>query len=248
MSTLRIVDRRRSLDEIADLAVAYARAHVATLIVPLSVLCAGTLLLIFLTQRALDLDWGRTWILALIESAVVTRISMAIFAAHLTGGPAQLTGGLRTVLDRPALLVTPGVWPWITLLAIDPVNGASLTAALGFVFLTPVFLVRGAFAHALAIFDQLPIKRALEISVLLTRTRAPRTLALVFLGVMVLGVCATIGDQLVSWVAVRASVDLPFDTLSEEYGSWGAIGGLLTGSPFVALLRVLEYLDARAAQ
>lgn len=240
----RIVLRPRSLDETFDLALAYLRTTALDFVRLFVVLTAGAAILIVGSSYALDLDWGQRVAVALVVVTMMERVVTVFAGRHLFQNEAKTRASLTAVLKRSPLVLGWALFATgplvITLLDTEEVGlivlGIFLLTVWPFILATHLYLGEAAF------LEQLNLGRAMKRTRVLVTYRFGRALGMIVSQALVRGlfvVTAMFGTSfLVEFV-------LQFQGVPEAVTWWAAIFGYVLSGPYVALVRLFDYVDAR---
>jgi hypothetical protein len=246
----RVVLRPRALDETFDLAVAYARRHWRDFWRIQLALIGGALAIIAAVKVLASLDWLETWALVMVLATPLELMITVYAGNHLFGIPTSLKSSAAAVLRHPLLLlglalIVPA--PWLAML-LTHFQQQALTALmlvldlLGWSFL----LARLAYLPQVVLLESSRSQSAGKRSKDMIVRRFGRALLLVIASAALL-VGFTLGFELWSRFVISEMLQLgePIDTLFDNLGSWPSVAGFLFASPFLALARLFDYVDAR---
>lgn len=241
----KIILRPRSLDEIFDLALAYTResfrdfARLYLLIGALGTVFVAIPWLVF------ALSPGAGFCLAVFVVVVLERIVTVYAGRHLFGNPATLKGALRTTAKRlPLLMTTLGFFYLpVMLIALGEFKDEVLV---GFgLFLGTMWpFIAAAHIHLseVALLEQLPAGKAGKRTRSLGARRFGRALGLMIVSglIRLLFIAAAV-------FAFRFVLEfmLQFKGIPKEFKIITSFYGLLLTSPYFAMVRLFDYVDAR---
>lgn len=245
----RVVLRPRSIDEVLDLALAYTRIFRRDLLrVALSLIVPALALIVFL-HRWLELDWWRTWAVALVLAPLIERATIAYAGRHLFGNQPRLRSGLAQGFRRPILALVAAALiplPWVPMLLTAFEEGVWVGLSVLVLVFWPFALAWSLYFSVVVVLEGLPLGPALKRAGVLISYRYGRALGFIALSAflrVLFAVVAELGAAFV--VSFLLQLGSPLDTLWENGGSWAAISGFLLAAPFVALARLFDYVDAR---
>ncbi|MCK6549360.1 hypothetical protein L6R52_26190 [Myxococcota bacterium] len=242
----RIVLRPRTLDETLDLALAYLRdafgdfAKLAALLTIVGGLaCVGLYV-------ALDLnkDWGPI-AAVLVVAPILDRIVTVYGGRHLFQNDPRITQAIVAVLKRLPLAVVSAVLvtlPWTPML-LTGFEDTGWTGG-GALVLTfwPFLLAPHAYLGEVAHLEQLSALKAAKRSRVLVAYRYGRALGLVLVTGAIRVFLALSIDLTTEFVL---GFVLQFGEVADVIGPWAAVAGYLLAGPYVAMVRMFDYVDAR---
>lgn len=245
----RIVLRPRSLDETLDLALAYGRTHRRDLLKLAFLLSLPAIALVVALKLYFTLSWGAAWAIALVIAPLIERCVIAYGGRHLFGNAPKLRTALGIAMRRPFMALASAVLiplPWLPLLATEMEDEAWLGLGVLIGLFWPFLLAWCLYFSIVVLLEGVSLGAAWKRAAVLISYRYGRALAFVLFGAVVraLGAyCADLSAQFV--VSLMLQLGEPMDTLVENGGSWAAIFGFFLISPYVALARLFDYVDAR---
>jgi hypothetical protein len=240
----RIVLRPRSLDETFDLALAYLRISARDFIKVFVIFCAGAAVIVVGTAYALDLDWGQRCAVALVVVAMMERMVTVYAGRHLFQNPAQKRAALKAVLKRSPLV---SIWSVVStgplLIMLADIDDSALMV-LGIFCLTfwPFVLASHIYLGEAAFLEQLPAGRAMKRARVLVTYRFGRALGMVVAQSLVRGLFVL---SVAFGTTFLIEFVLQFKGVPESVQYWAGIGGYILSGPYVALVRLFDYVDAR---
>ncbi len=241
----RIVLRPRSLDETFDLALAYLRVSARQflpLFAGLSVFATG---IVFLISWALDLSLGARLCVAILLTPVLERVVTVYAGRHLFQSSGLVGAALWAVLKQLPLIVALAAFNTLPLLLMaysrfeeEALLGFGIMLGMIWPFLVVVHYYLGEVSH----LEQLPLSKAPARARALVGYRYGRVFGLLAVGFVVrllfaLGTYST-GLFIMGFV-------LQFEEVSTNLGEWAALAGYLAAGPYLALVRLFDYVDAR---
>lgn len=241
----RIVLRPRSLDETFDLAIRYFRATMrdfAKLYVVFTLLITGGIVgpaIVF------DLSFELQATLAVLIVPFYERVVTVFAGRHLFANPTSISAAIGLVLKRFAFLSIHALVVLAPILMILLSDDEGTMAAFGIMlamawglFVVPTHM----HVTEVVLLEQLPAGRAMKRARILLHNSFGRALgSFVFSGVVRACVVAMVYfglNFLVGFV-------LQFESASEHLGPYFAVFGYVLASPYVALARLFDYVDAR---
>jgi hypothetical protein len=240
----RIVLRPRTLDETFDLALAYLRSW-AKDFAKLGVVVSGlTLGIIVAATYGLGLDWRERSMVVLVAVAVSERVVTVYAGRHLFGNPAKVRSSLVALLKR---IVLVGFWSVIVTLPIlialiETEEEWALGVGVFLMTFWPFMLAPHNYLGEAVFLEQLPAGRALGRARALGSYRYGRALGFL----IVQGLIRTLFV-----VSAAFGADFVVETLLQFQGVpdavtyWAAIAGYVASGPYMALVRLFDYVDAR---
>jgi hypothetical protein len=240
----RIVLRPRSLDETFDLALAYLRLCARDFFKVFLIFSAGAAIVVVGTSYALDLDWGQRCAVALVVVAIMERMVTVYAGRHLFQNQAQKRAALWAVLKRfPLVSIWAGVATAPLLLMLADVDEEGFLA-FGIFCLTfwPFVLASHIYLGEAAFLEQLTTGRAMTRARVLVTYRFGRALGLVVAQTMVRGLFML---SVAFGVTFLIEFVLQFQGVPDSVQYWAGIFGYILSGPYLALVRLFDYVDAR---
>ncbi len=241
----KIILRPRSLDEIFDLALAYSRKSFRDFSRLYLLIAALGTALVALPWLVFGLSPGAGFCLATIVVVLLERIVTVYAGRHLFGNTATLKGALRATMRRlPLLASTLGFFYLpVMLIALGEFKNELLV---GFgLFLSTIWpFLAAAHVHLseVALLEQLPAAKSMKRTHALGARRFGRALGLMLVSglLRLLFITAAV-------FAFRFVFEfmLQFKGIPKELKVITAFYGLLLTSPYFALVRLFDYVDAR---
>jgi hypothetical protein len=239
----RIVLRPRSLDETFDLALAYLRVSARDFWKIFLLLTLGSLAIIVGAAYALDLDWWQRCGVALIVVPIMERMVTVYAGRHLFQNVAGKRAAVLAVLKRLPLV---GIWTVFTMgpvlvMLIDVENTGLLVLGIFCLTFWPFILASHLFLGEAAFLEQLDVGKAMKRARILVTYRFGRALGMVVATTFVRAlfvVCVTFGSTFLMFV-------LQLQDAPESISYWAGIGGFVVSGPYLALVRLFDYVDAR---
>lgn len=241
----RIVLRPRSLDETFDLALAYLRTSARDLIP----LCAGLAVvgtgIVALASWIGGFELPDQLAAALLLAPVLERVITVYAGRHLFQTPGLLRSAFLAVLKQlPLILLGTALRTLpLLLLAYSKFEEESL---IGFgvllSFVWPFAIVPHMYLGEVIHLEQLPINRAIARARALVGYRYGRVFGLLTVAALVRGLFVV---GIYSGITFVFGFMLQFEEVSSAFGIWAVIFGFLSAAPYLALVRLFDYVDAR---
>lgn len=241
----RIVLHPRSLDETFDLALAYARSHARDLwrVALVSVLAVFVPCLAL--GFGLGLDDGAVFALGVLLTTLFERTTTIFVGRHVFGNTtstrsawaafARRFGGLGFV----ALAVT---LPGLMLVWSEGDNEGLLGFGVMLGVFWPFLVASGMHLSEVSLLEQLPLGKSLKRARALGAYRYGRAMGLLLVG---LGVRALFVYGAYAVGVFLFSFLLQVRGFADNFDFWLALLGYALSGPYVALVRFLDYIDAR---
>lgn len=244
----RIVLRPRTIDEVFDLALAYARVFRKDFARAIALCTAGTLGIVAGCKLAFDLRWEQVWAVVFMITPLLERVIVVYAGNHLFGNDPHLRAGLARSMRRPFAGLASAILvplPWVPMFLTDFDEswiGFSVFAAAFW----PFALGRALYFTPVVLLETLPLGAAWKRSGALVSDRFGRALFFLAIGTT-LRILAVLAAEMIVGFTVSWLLQLgqPLDTLFEEHGSWASIAGYVAVAPYIALARLFDYVDAR---
>jgi hypothetical protein len=241
----RIVLRPRSLDETMDLALRYARLSLGPFIrVSLLLTAIGMAALI-----GLSMLWPMSFFqrmgIAFLLSPILERAVTVYERRHLFRNEPRLWPAIKTALARlPFSLVVSAVIsaPWLPMLFTDFKEPMWIAAACMFGAFWPFVLASHVYIGEVAYLEQLPTGRAGQRTRALITFRFARALGLVLMSAIMRALIA-LGVELTTDFVLGFL--LQFQDVADSIGGWPALAGYFLAGPYIALVRLFDYIDSR---
>lgn len=240
----RIVLRPRSLDETFDLALAYLRISARDFIPVFLVLSAAAAIVVVGAGYGLGLDWPQRGAVALIVVSMMERVMTVYAGRHLFQNSAQKRFAVKAVLKRLALVLT---WSLVStgpvvIMLLDTEETGLLVLGVFCLTFWPFILASHLYLGEAAFLEQLPAGRALKRARILVTYRFGRALGMVIAQSLVRALfvfSSTFG------ISFLIEFVLQFQGVPEAVPYWAGIGGYILSGPYIALVRLFDYVDAR---
>lgn len=245
----RIVLRPRSLDETLDLALAYLRTHHRDFLRLTVLLTLPAMALIAALKLGFDLTWGQTWCVALVVAPLLERCVVAYGGRHLFGNTPRLGTALWIAFKRPLIALFAAIaipLPLLPVLAtnLDEERWVGLGIMLGLFW--PFVLAWCLYFSVVVLLEGVSMAGAWRRAAVLISYRYGRALGFVIFGAILRVIAAYSGDLTATFiVSLVLQLGEPLDVISENGGSWAGVLGFILASPYVALSRLFDYVDAR---
>lgn len=240
----RIVLRPRSLDETFDLALAYLRSTAVDFVRLFLGLTIGAGLLIVGASYALDLDWGQRAGLGLVVVSIMERVVTVFAGRHLFQNEAKTRASLSAVFKR-----APLVFGWalfatgpIVIMLIDTEEVGWIVLGIFLLTVWPFLLATHLFLGEAAFLEQLSIGRAMKRARVLVTYRFGRALGMIVSQALVRGLFVV---TVMFGTSFLVEFVLQFRGVPEAVTFWAAIFGYVLSGPYIALVRLFDYVDAR---
>lgn len=250
----RVVLRPRTADETFDLALVYVRVcfkDLAPLLfgVPLSCLAVTGLVWLGLSSAGPSFNtpasWGKLSCAALLMLPTFERVVTVYTGRHLFRNEASVRAACATVLAR---LPITGAWtifataPLLLALWGDFDEPLYVTAAVLLGSFWPFLVASHLYLGEVAHLEQLRAREALGRTRLLVAHRFGRALAVLLLGAIVRALSA-----LTSFLGLSFLLEfvLQIEGASSLSGGWAALAGYFAAGPYLAIVRLFDYVDAR---
>ncbi|MBK8011332.1 MAG: hypothetical protein IPK13_08270 [Deltaproteobacteria bacterium] len=244
----RIALRPRTLDETLDLTLAYLQAcfrDFRRLFLVLFLLEAVLAASCFLLFRATTNVWGLTAAVLLVMGPVVERSVTVFTGRHLFGNACSLRDAFSRALRRAPMLI-----------AVSSVSGLPFLPMLltgfeehGWVGLGtmaatfwPFLLSIGIYVFEVSLLEQLPAGQSWRRARALVSYRYGRALGLLGVSIILRLLFAFLAQNTTMFVLEFL---LQFEGFGDTLGYWPSIAGYLLAGPFIAIMRVFDYVDAR---
>lgn len=240
----RIALRPRTLDETFDLALAYFRSSARELGRPFAALVGVSSLFVVVLGRALALSTDRSVLLAIWISPLIEQVVTVHAGRHLFRNKAEVGAVLGAVARRLPGLVISSVFASLPLAPMLWTSFEDTTwVGLGILFgvFWPILLATEVYRWEISLLERLSFAEATRRAHALVAYRFGRVLGFVLvstaLRVMISGATCFLSDFLLGFV-------LQFDHLKSIQGQMIVVG-YLAGAPYIALVRMFDYVDAR---
>jgi hypothetical protein len=241
----RVVLRPRSLGETQDLALLYLRTHARDFLPLTLTLTALGLLPAIVGAALLGLDWEQTAALTIVASAVLERAMLVFAGQHLFGTVLSVKAALAPVARRLPLELLRALSSAVPMAMI--LNGGDedkLLLGLGMMLLMlyPILAAPVLFAPEVRYLEGLSGHRARERARALVALGSGRAVGgIVFAGMIRLLFVA--GAYFLGAFALGFALQL--EHVETVVWEWGSLLGYLGAGWFLAMARLLEYVDAR---
>jgi hypothetical protein len=248
----RVRLRPRSLDESADLALAYLRVHRAAF-APLAALVVLVTVVPSATAIALGAPWAAVLAALVLVGGALDRPVVVFAGRHLfdpsTRVRAAVGAAARQSLGATltsALMTLPfAVTAWM-FRDPDAEDGAAYALLAFAAMFWPLLVGSLAFLPPVHALEGRGFRPALRRALALARLRGGRAVAFtIFAATARLGLALTLAlatEFVVSVLLQLAPADDPF---TDAAGSWAFVAGWALAGVYVSVARVLEYVDAR---
>jgi hypothetical protein len=241
----RVVLRPRSLGETQDLALLYLRTHARDFLPLTLTLTALGLLPAILGAALLELDWGWRAALTIVASAVLERAMLIFAGQHLFGTVLSVKAALAPVARRLPLELLRALWsavPMAMILIAGDDENVLLGLGVLLLMLSPVIAAPALFAPEVRYLEGLSGHRARVRARALVAFGYGRALGgLLFAGLIRLLFVA--GAYFLGAFALGFALQL--EHVETVVWEWGSLLGYLVAGGFLAMARLLEYVDAR---
>lgn len=240
--------RPRSLDEVVDLAFAYARRHPRLMLRWMAghgLLAAGTVAVV---HYVLDWNWLSVWCLAAAVGVVLEAVQLSALGAHLFGRPPSLRTAYRSLVRASGIIA---ILAALTTLPLQIMGGSGGDETLlGLSVLSAMFwpLLLAAQYHLVAVIvlERVPLRRATRRAWLLGSFGFGHALSLVLVSLALRAAAVYVVETFVQvTTTVILQFDAPFESLWNDGGSTASVAAYLAFGPFMALVYLLAYVDAR---
>ena len=240
----RVVLRPRSLDETLDLALAYLRIAAKDFLKVFTVFSFGSALIVVGAAYALDLDWWQRCGVALIVVSIMERMITVYAGRHLFQNQAQKRAAIKTVMKRIPLVLTWTLFCTgpILIMLIDVEETGLLVLGTFCLTFWPFILASHIYLGEAAFLEQLPAGRAMKRARILVTYRFGRALGLVVAQTIVRALFVL---SVMFGTSFLIEFVLQFQGVPDAVEYWAGIGGFILSGPYVALVRLFDYVDAR---
>lgn len=241
----QIVLRPRSLDETLDLALVYLRRSprpflgLALILVSFASALIGAAVVLF------QLTWSQGLALAVVLSPLLEGVVTVYAGKHLFKNNPRIGHAIRAVSKRlpfalaSALLVTLPV----TILLWGNLDD-SIAIALGVLLgsFWPLILATQAYIGEVTHLEHLNVGRAMRRSQALITFRYGRALGLLIVTAIIR---VAIAGGVMMLTHFTLGFLLQFGDVADAVGAWPALPGYLLAGPYIAVVRLFDYVDCR---
>jgi hypothetical protein len=244
----RVVLRPRSLDEVLDLAMAYAREHKRDFGRMIVALVVPAMLLTVAAKLALELSWIQTWVLVLTLTPLLERAVITYAGRHLFGNTPRIRTAVAGALRRPFSALTAALLIPVpfTILLLGELDEAAIAFSIMVGMFWPFALAWSIYLSIVLNLEGLPLSKGMRRSSLLVSYRFGRALGFVLTTSVMRLVAVLMGDLILQFVVGFVfQLGEPFDTLFENKGSWASFAAYYLMAPYVGVARLFDYVDAR---
>jgi hypothetical protein len=241
----QIVLRPRTIDETLDLALRYLRhsARDFTKVVALTVGIATAITV--LISVFFDLGFYQRAVIAIWLSPFVEQVITVYGGRHLFTSGTRMMPAVKVIAKRlPRVAFTSALLslPWIPVLW-DGFQSKELIGVCALVgTFWPFLIASQAYRSEVSLLEQLSMKRAGQRTKTLITYRFARALALVILNTIIRLGFAGLFELMIGFTL---GFLLQFGDVGDALAGWPAILGYLFAGPYVALVRMFDYVDAR---
>lgn len=242
----RIVLRPRTLDETLDLALAYLRGaffDFAKLAVLLAVV-GGLMVWGLYVVLDLDREWGPI-AAVLVVAPILDRVVTVYGGRHLFQNDPRISQAIIAVVKRLPLAILSAVivtLPWTPMVLTSFDDSTWIGVGVFVLTFWPFVLAPHAYLGEVAHLEQLSAWKAAKRSRVLVAYRFGRALGLVLVAAGIRVFLALSIDLTIEFVL---GFMLQFGDVSDAIGPWAAVAGYLLAGPYVAMVRMFDYVDAR---
>lgn len=241
----RIVLRPRTLDETLDLALTYMRLSAKDFgkLIALTVGVASAILIA--VGVIFDLTFWQRLAVAMWMSPFVEQMVTVYGGRHLFMNEPKKRYAVGAILRRfPRVLFTSVVLtlPWTPMLLTNFKEPAWIGVGATIGIFWPFLIASQAYRSEVSLLEQLPMKRAGQRTKTLITYRFARALGTLIVATIVR---AAVGAGLELTIDFLLGMVLQFGNVSEAIGGWPALVGYLLAGPYIAIVRMFDYVDAR---
>lgn len=242
----RIVLRPRTLDETLDLALAYLRtsfrdfAKLAAILTAVS--GAVTFALVFAFGLTHELQ---QFAVAIVVAPIVERVVTVYGGRHLFRNDPRIGPSTVAALKKlPLAVVSAAIAtaPWTPMLLTRFDDSTWIGVGVMLASLWPFIIAPHAYLGEAVHLEQLPLGRAAKRSRVLVTYRFGRALGLVIVTALVRVLVAAAASLTTQFVL---GFVLQFKDVSDALGGWPAMFGWFLAGPYLAMVRMFDYVDAR---
>ncbi|MCB9655072.1 MAG: hypothetical protein H6729_13185 [Deltaproteobacteria bacterium] len=244
----RIVLRPRTLDETLDLTLAYLQAgfrdfrRLFAVLFGIEAACAALCFWIFSESTNV---WGITATALLILGPVLERSVTVFTGRHLFGNRCSVWASFSRTLQKTPSLLAASVFaglPLIPMLLTGFEENVWIGLATMAMMFWPFLLAAGVYGFEVSLLEQLSTGQAWRRARALISFRYGRALGLLSVSVTLRLLFAFVVHETTMFVLEFV---LQFEGFGDTLAYWPAIAGYLIAGPFIAIVRVFDYVDAR---
>lgn len=239
----RITLRPRSTDETFDLALAYLRRYAGDFLGPV-LFVSGAVMAPVVTLFFLGVGWGPAACVAIFMLGLAERVVVVYAGRHLFANPASVWGSVRQVIRRAPASITSTFssnLP-VLLLLYGELHTGELAFAVILATFWPLAVASRLYVREVLHLEELPLHQANKRARALTTYRFGRALILLGVGALVRGLFIL---AVHSGILFVLGFMLQFAHVAETIGYVAALSGLALSGPYIALVRLFDYIDAR---